>query len=336
MARHIREGERRMGRTLRTLLVAECLALAAVGTSAAAQQQTPNANPPKATQPEARLSRIPVVAADSLAGRQLTDSSGSTGGTIKYALIAPVTGQVQALIVGSGGPLDVGVQYAVVPWRAVASVPPGDGPVRISAAFDQLRQGPKVSEETLTDLSRPELMTTVINSYARRGETSADQHGQSAAPSNNKSAASQPQVLVGRDVVTALVSPPTAPTSRMIGADVRTPSGKDVGEIEHVMIDTAHGQVAYVILGRGGFLGMDEDWVPMPVQSLSWAPASGSFIVNASEKAIDGLPALKHATLPSSVSVAQLGGLYQRFALSPYWQQTAEAHASEPTGQKSH
>ncbi len=172
---------------------------------------------------------------------------------------------------------------------------------------------------------QPQLLTTVINAYAPAQGQPADQRKAQAGHQGQ----SQPQMLIGRDAVTALVGPSATQTSQMVGAEVRTPSGHEVGEIEHVMIDTAHGEVAYIILGRGGFLGIDENWVPLPVQSLSWAPGSGGYVVNASEKAIEGLPALKHSELPTSVSAAQLGGLYQRFAVAPYWQQTAALPESE-------
>ena len=312
-----------MGSVLRTLALAQVLALGVGGAPIAAQQAPPGGA-------KHHFSRIPVAAADNLAGRSLADSSGSTGGTIKYVLVAPATGEVQALIVSSAGPLDVGVEHAIVPWRAIASVPPAGGPVRLNVSFDQIRQGPKIGEEALSDLSRPELLTTVTNAYAAAGPPASQRQAQSGH--HGQTAHSQPPILIGRDVITTLVGRPATPTSQMVGAEVRTPSGHDVGEIEHVMIDTAHGQVAYVILGRGGFLGMDEDWVPLPVESLNWDPARGNYVVNASEKAVNGLPALKRSELPTSVSASQLGGLYQRFAVAPYWQQTAEVPGSEPTG----
>ena len=45
----------------------------------------------------------------------------------------------------------------------------------------------------------------------------------------------------------------------MYGADQRK-----IGSLERVMIDKISGKVAYAVLSFGGFLGMGEDYYPMP------------------------------------------------------------------------
>lgn len=55
--------------------------------------------------------------------------------------------------------------------------------------------------------------------------------------------------------------------SRMMGTAVRDDAGTRLGSIEDVVIDD-EGQVAYAVIGAGGFLGMGEDLYAVPWTSL--------------------------------------------------------------------
>src|SRR6266566_5243535 len=58
--------------------------------------------------------------------------------------------------------------------------------------------------------------------------------------------------------------------SNLIGSDkvegttVCRPDGERVGQIERIMIDKLSGQVAYAFMSFGGFLGIGEDYYPLP------------------------------------------------------------------------
>jgi PRC-barrel domain protein len=59
-------------------------------------------------------------------------------------------------------------------------------------------------------------------------------------------------------------------TTSLIGSDkvegtaVYGPDREKIGSIERVMIDKISGKVAYAVLSFGGFLGMGEDYYPVP------------------------------------------------------------------------
>jgi hypothetical protein len=69
-------------------------------------------------------------------------------------------------------------------------------------------------------------------------------------------------------------------TSNLIGSDkvegtpVCRPDGERVGQIQRIMIDKLSGKVAYAVMSFGRFLGMGEDYYPLPVhphvQSYPW------------------------------------------------------------------
>jgi BON domain/PRC-barrel domain len=55
--------------------------------------------------------------------------------------------------------------------------------------------------------------------------------------------------------------------SQLIGAKVEDPSGKNIGKIEDVMVDSS-GRVQFGVLSFGGFLGVGEKWYAVPWNAL--------------------------------------------------------------------
>ena len=58
-------------------------------------------------------------------------------------------------------------------------------------------------------------------------------------------------------------------SSKVIGLNVYNDAKEKVGEIEEIIIDKS-GRVANVIIGVGGFLGMGEHYVAVPMDKLKW------------------------------------------------------------------
>ena len=69
-------------------------------------------------------------------------------------------------------------------------------------------------------------------------------------------------------------------TASLIGSDkvegtpVYRSNGDRVGQIERVMIDKLNGKVAYAVMSFGGFLGIGEDYYPLPWSLLDLQPAT--------------------------------------------------------------
>src|SRR2546421_105655 len=57
--------------------------------------------------------------------------------------------------------------------------------------------------------------------------------------------------------------------SKLIGADVENPRGDNLGDIKDIVLDPQTGQIAYAVLGFGGFLGMGEKYFAIPWAALS-------------------------------------------------------------------
>ena len=51
---------------------------------------------------------------------------------------------------------------------------------------------------------------------------------------------------------------------KVAGTTVYNAAGDTLGEIHDVMIDKASGKVAYAVMSFGGFLGIGEEYHPLP------------------------------------------------------------------------
>ncbi len=117
----------------------------------------------------------------------------------------------------------------------------------------------------------------------------------------------------------------TSETSSLIGSDkvegtaVYRSNGDKVGAIERVMIDKRSGKVAYAVMSFGGFLGIGEDYYPLPWSLLTYSPRLEGYEVNISEQQLKGAPRYgKHESWDWS-DRARERKVYDYYGVSPYW-----------------
>ena len=85
-------------------------------------------------------------------------------------------------------------------------------------------------------------------------------------------------------------------TTSLIGSDkvegtsVYRSSGENIGTIQRVMIDKRGGKVAYAVMSFGGFMGIGEDYYPLPWNRLTYNERLGGYEVNISEAQLKGAP----------------------------------------------
>jgi len=85
-------------------------------------------------------------------------------------------------------------------------------------------------------------------------------------------------------------------TASLIGSDkvegtaVYGPDDRKIGTVQRVMIDKISGKVAYAVVSFGGFLGMGEDYYPMPWAKLDYDTSLGGYRVDITEDQLKGAP----------------------------------------------
>src|SRR5437764_14801348 len=88
----------------------------------------------------------------------------------------------------------------------------------------------------------------------------------------------------------------TDETNRLISSDkvdgttVYTRNGDNIGSINHLMIDKVSGQVEYVVMSTGGFLGIGESYSPVPWDSLVYDVNIGGDVIDADRARLEQAP----------------------------------------------
>ena len=80
---------------------------------------------------------------------------------------------------------------------------------------------------------------------------------------------------------------------QLVGMKVKNDQGKDVGEIDQLIVDPADGKITHVVLGRGGMLGVGEQKIVLPWSDLKIRPDAASrnrWVAMADQAKIDGAP----------------------------------------------
>src|SRR5437763_15824271 len=91
-------------------------------------------------------------------------------------------------------------------------------------------------------------------------------------------------------------------TDSLIGSDkvegtaVYGRDDRNIGTVQRVMIDKISGKVAYAVVSFGGFLGMGEDYYPIPWAKLFYDTSLGGYRVDIAEDQLKGAPQFNRST----------------------------------------
>ena len=69
-------------------------------------------------------------------------------------------------------------------------------------------------------------------------------------------------------------------SSKVEGTPVFNRTGDQLGSVYNFMVDKVSGQVAYVVLSFGGFLGIGESYHPLPWRALTYDTRLGGYVVD--------------------------------------------------------
>ena len=91
------------------------------------------------------------------------------------------------------------------------------------------------------------------------------------------------------------VSEKTKPASliasdRVEGTPVYRFGGKRIGTIKRLMLDKRRGTVAYAVMSFGGFLGIGDDYYPLPWMLLTFDENLGGYRVDVTDDQLRGAP----------------------------------------------
>ncbi len=108
-------------------------------------------------------------------------------------------------------------------------------------------------------------------------------------------------------------------SDRVEGTPVYRSNGDKVGRIERVMIDKLSGKVAYAVMSFGGFMGIGEDYYPLPWSLLKYNTRLEGYEVNITEDQLKSAPKYgKHQSWDWSTR-SNDEKVYSYYQQTPFW-----------------
>jgi len=89
---------------------------------------------------------------------------------------------------------------------------------------------------------------------------------------------------------TSLTSGSLIAAGSVKGSNVYDLSGEKIGEIDDLMIDKISGRAIYAVMAFGGFLGVGENYYPLPWGSLKYDVRLDGYVVALSREQLEAAP----------------------------------------------
>jgi sporulation protein YlmC with PRC-barrel domain len=106
---------------------------------------------------------------------------------------------------------------------------------------------------------------------------------------------------------------------KVIGTNVKDPSGKKIGEVEDVILDKQSNNVMFAVVSFGGFLGMAEKYHPVPWASLDYNERENAYVVNFTEQQLRNAPADSIDELTRNDGLAYRNKTFEYYRVPHYW-----------------
>jgi sporulation protein YlmC with PRC-barrel domain len=105
----------------------------------------------------------------------------------------------------------------------------------------------------------------------------------------------------------------------VIGKNVVNLQGKDVGDIEEVVIDSVASRVTYAVMSFGGFLGIGDKLFAVPWESLNYDKADDVYVMKADRDLLKNAPGFDKDNWPDMSDPTRLSEIYKYYGSEPYW-----------------
>jgi hypothetical protein len=107
--------------------------------------------------------------------------------------------------------------------------------------------------------------------------------------------------------------------SKVTGTDVYNTAGDHLGEVKDVMIDKRSGKIAYAVMSFGGFLGLGEQYHPLPWATLKYDTRQGGYVVGVTVDQLKSAPTYAANQKPAWDDRAYETRIHDYYKAAPYW-----------------
>jgi sporulation protein YlmC with PRC-barrel domain len=112
----------------------------------------------------------------------------------------------------------------------------------------------------------------------------------------------------------------------LIGNDVYSQNGEDLGDIKEIMLDTSVGKVCYAVLSYGGFLGMGEKLFAVPWQALKLDTENKRYILNVDSAKLESAPGFDKDNWPDMADETWASSINNYYGTSSKREDLMDSH----------
>lgn len=106
-------------------------------------------------------------------------------------------------------------------------------------------------------------------------------------------------------------------SSRVEGRPVFSKSGERLGKIADLMIEKATGRTVYALIGFDGFLGIGEQYYPVPWGKLDYDPSRDGFTAPLTPTQIAGAHHVADKEVADEIEWRER--VHNYYGVDPYW-----------------
>lgn len=92
-------------------------------------------------------------------------------------------------------------------------------------------------------------------------------------------------------------------SNRVEGTSVYNREGEKLGSVDHFMVGKRSGKVSYAVMSFGGFLGVGEQYHPLPWDVLTYDTDLKGYVVDMDKERLSGAPFYERGQEPEYDSV---------------------------------
>lgn len=109
-------------------------------------------------------------------------------------------------------------------------------------------------------------------------------------------------------------------SSSMMGTNVTNRAGDNLGDIKDIMIDPSSGNVAYVVVSFGGFLGIGDKYFAIPMEAFQIDRTNENFILDVDKAKMENAPGFDKDNWPTTADRQFLTDIHSHYGYKPYWE----------------